>query len=29
MTRSGVSPGWAWKHHRTRFREAAKGAPTK
>jgi formate dehydrogenase subunit gamma len=29
MTRGGVSPGWAWKHHRAWFREVNKGIQSK
>jgi formate dehydrogenase subunit gamma len=29
MTRGGVTPGWAWKHHRAWFREVSKGVPPK
>ena len=25
MTRGGVTPGWAWKHHRAWYREVTKG----
>jgi formate dehydrogenase subunit gamma len=29
MTRGGVTPGWAWKHHRAWFREVGKGVQSK
>jgi len=29
MTRGGVSPGWAWKHHRAWFREVTKSIAQK
>jgi formate dehydrogenase subunit gamma len=29
MTRGGVTPGWAWKHHRAWFREVSKGVQSK
>jgi len=29
MTRGGVTPGWAWKHHRAWFREVGKGVHSK